>query len=112
MSEQPLETSVYDSMDKADADEAGNDPLDDEERLLALQQASATHTLKMAKAQGEVARANETSGEDDFDRAIGRVRDEESHMAGMRRDEEAHASRMESERQSRRQRARQSQSQE
>lgn len=106
MAEQPLETSVYDSMDKPDVDEAGNDPLDDEERMLAIQMQAATHTLKMAKAQKEMARANEVAQEDDFDRALSRVREEELHQSRLDREAEAHAERMESERQSRRDRAR------
>jgi hypothetical protein len=84
MREQPLETSVYDSVDKADADEAGNDPLSDEEKLLAIQQAAATHTLKMAKAQAEMDRADANSVEDDIDRGIRREREEELHQERLR----------------------------
>jgi hypothetical protein len=84
MAEQPLETSVYDSMDKPDMDEAGNDPLTDEEKLLSIQQAAATHTLKMAKAQNQLARATDTDEQDDEDRALKRVRDEEIHQERLR----------------------------
>ena len=84
MREQPLETSVYDSVDKADADEAGNDPLTDEEKLLSIQQAAATHTLKMAKAQGEMARVDQSHGEDLVDRGIRREREEELHQERLR----------------------------
>lgn len=106
MAEQPLETSVYDSMDKPDADEAGNDPLDDEERLLAIQMQAATHALKMAKAQKEMARADATYEEDEIDRALRRVREEELHQSRLDREWEQHVERMESERSARRQRAR------
>lgn len=106
MAEQPLETSVYDSVDKPDADEAGNDPLDDEERLLAIQMQAATHSLKMAKAEAEMARASKDSDEDEFDRALSRVREEELHQSRLDREAEAHAERMESERQARRDRSR------
>jgi hypothetical protein len=84
MSEPPLETSVYDSMDKADADEAGNDPWTDEERLLAIQQQAATHTLKMAKAENEMAQADESHGDAQYDRAIKRLREEEIHQERLR----------------------------
>lgn len=106
MAEQPLETSVYDSIDKPDADEAGNDPLDDEEKLLAIQMQAATHALKMAKAQKEMARADDSSQEDEIDRALRRVREEELHQSRLDREAEAHAERMESERQARRDRSR------
>lgn len=85
MREQPLETSVYDSVDKADADEAGNDPLTDEEKLLSIQQAAATHTLKMAKAEKEMARADDSHGEDSLDRGIRREREEEIHQERLRK---------------------------
>lgn len=80
MAEPPLETSVYDSMDKADADNAGNDPLSDEEKTLAIQQSAATHTLKMAKAQSEMARAETQHKQAGIDQALKRVHAEELHQ--------------------------------
>lgn len=80
MREQPLETSVYDSIDKPDADEAGNDPWTDEEKALSIQQAAATHTLKMAKAQGEMAKADASHEDGAIDSQLKRVRDEELHQ--------------------------------
>ncbi len=59
MQEPPLETSVYDSMDKADVDSAGNDPLEEEERLMAMAQAQATADLKQARAANEIANAQD-----------------------------------------------------
>lgn len=101
MAEQPLETSVYDSVDKADADEAGNDPLTDEEKLLSIQQAAATHTLKMAKAQAQMSQANESHDDDVIDREVGRLRDEEAHQQRLRHNEEMHAERVRQARQPR-----------
>jgi len=63
MSEPPLETSVYDSMDKPDADTAGNDPLTEVEQLMAMQQAQATHDLKQAKAVQSIEHAQESHDE-------------------------------------------------
>lgn len=59
MAEPPLETSVYDSMDKPDADEAGNDPLTELEQIMALQQQQAQNDLKQAKAAQSIAHAEE-----------------------------------------------------
>ena len=52
--EPPLETLVIDSVDKMDQDEAGNDPLTDIERELALQQSAMDAQLKSAKMTHEI----------------------------------------------------------
>ncbi len=66
MSEPPLETSVYDSIDKPDMDDAGNDPLTSTEQLMSMQQAEEEHGLKMAKAAHEVALARKRADQSDF----------------------------------------------
>jgi hypothetical protein len=53
MTELPLETNVYDSVDKADAEEAGNDPLTQMETMLTMTQAQDEHTVKLAEAQAK-----------------------------------------------------------
>ena len=53
----PLETSVYDSMDKPDADEAGNDPLTVAEQVQSMQHAEDKHQAHMAEAAHKVALA-------------------------------------------------------
>lgn len=57
MSEAPLETSVYDSMDKVDADDAGNDPLTTAEQLMTMQQSQSQSDLRSAKAVHQLASA-------------------------------------------------------
>lgn len=84
MAEQPLETSVYDSVDKADADEAGNDPLTDAEKVLALQQAGSLHTLRMAKAQNEVATATESADRTAHAEQLRMIHAEEMHQERLR----------------------------
>lgn len=49
LQEAPLETWVTDSMDKPDADEAGNDPYTAEERLLQMRQSELDAQLKQAQ---------------------------------------------------------------
>jgi len=57
VAEPPLETWVTDSIDKPDADDAGNDPLTQQEQMQTMQQSQTTHALKMAKAAHEVSLA-------------------------------------------------------
>ena len=80
MAEPPLETSVYDSVDKPDMDEAGNDPLTDQDRLLAMEQNEEKHQLQMAKAQHELARAEREHEAAEEDRGERRRREEETHQ--------------------------------
>lgn len=54
VTEPPLETAVYDSVDKPDMDSAGNDPLEDEERLMAMEMQSAEHAQKMSRAAADM----------------------------------------------------------
>lgn len=57
----PLETWVTDSMDKPDMDTAGNDPLDDMERLQAMQHTEEQHAATTAKATHDLALAQRHS---------------------------------------------------
>jgi len=50
MMEQPLETSVYDSMDKPDQDEAGNDPFSAFEQMNMVEANKSQNQLKDAQA--------------------------------------------------------------
>lgn len=84
MSEPPLETSVYDSVDKVDADSAGNDPMTDMEAQMALRQSEEVHQLRVAKAAHELAKAEAAADRDEEDREIARERDEEVHQERIR----------------------------
>lgn len=84
MAEPPLETSVYDSVDKPDADEAGNDPLTQAEQMMSMMQAEETHQLKTAKASHELAKADAEAARAEEDADIARSRDEEIHQERLR----------------------------
>lgn len=84
MAEQPLETSVYDSVDKPDADEAGNDPMSDMERILAMQQAQDQHALAMSKGLTELNRSQQKAEDEDVSNAAKFSRDEEVHQSRLR----------------------------
>lgn len=73
MAEQPLETEVYDSVDKIDQGAAGNNPLDDLEKAVTVQQSQDAHELAMAKAQADALKsvadaelANKRARQSDF----------------------------------------------
>lgn len=80
VSELPLETEVYDSIDKPDEDEAGNDPFTEEEHAQTIQQAEDDHLTAQAKAAADMARARADE-----------ERKEESHQQELRIKEEQHA---------------------
>ena len=84
MAEPPLETSVYDSVDKPDADGAGNDPFTEHEQLLTMMQAEEQHQLKTAKAAHELSRAEAEAARAEEDADISRERDEEVHQERLR----------------------------
>lgn len=65
MAEPPLETSVYDSMDKPDADVAGNDPLTQQDLGLQMERDEEKHMLQTAKAMRELAEADKASARAD-----------------------------------------------
>ena len=54
MAEEPLETNVYDSVDKVDAESAGNDPFTPFEQMHTMVQAQDEHALKVAEAEAKV----------------------------------------------------------
>jgi hypothetical protein len=66
MAEQPLETEVYDSVDKMDQGSAGNNPLDPIEQAVALQQAEDMHQVKMAEATAKAGLAIKRVEQSDF----------------------------------------------
>lgn len=84
MAEPPLETSVYDSVDKVDADGAGNDPMSDLESQMALRQSEEVHQLRVAKAANELAKAEAADDRSEEDAEIARERDEEIHQERIR----------------------------
>lgn len=84
MAEPPLETSVYDSMDKPDADEAGNDPFTETEQLLSMQQAQATHDLKQAKSVHQLAQAQASAESQQMTAAQKARHAEELHQERLR----------------------------
>ena len=84
MAEPPLETSVYDSVDKVDADGAGNDPMSDIESQMALRQSEEVHQLRVAKASHELAQAEAEADRSEEDSHIARERDEEVHQERVR----------------------------
>ena len=83
MAEPPLETSVYDSVDKPDADAAGNDPLTEQEMLLSMERDEDQHQLKVSKSLAELSRAEAEA-----------ARAENEHGDKSRRDEEVHQERI------------------
>lgn len=59
MTEQALVTNVYDSLDKPDAESAGNDPLDPMEQFLTMQQSQDAHNVAQAEAVAKVMLAHQ-----------------------------------------------------
>jgi len=99
VAEAPLETAVYDSVDKADVDDAGNDPLTQEEHDQAMQQAEDAHLTAQAQAaaqMGTVA-ANEGRAEEKHAQALRHA--EEAHQAKMQQAQEQHQERIRQSRQ-------------
>jgi hypothetical protein len=66
MAEAPLETNVYDSVDLPDQSAAGNNPLDDQERLLNMEQSQVEHMAKTAKMNADSALAEKRVQQSDF----------------------------------------------
>jgi hypothetical protein len=97
MAEPPLETSVYDSVDKPDADAAGNDPLTQMELLHSMEQAEDEHQLKVARGVADLQLAEKRAAQADDD-SDGRRKDE-MHEQKMRHAEEAHRERIRQSRQ-------------
>lgn len=88
VAEEPLETAVYDSIDKPDADSAGNDPFTPLEQLLTMQRAEEEHVRKTAKAAHELALSEESAQRANNDGAASDARTEELHEQKLRHNEQ------------------------
>lgn len=69
MSEQALVTNVYDSLDKADAEGAGNDPFTPMEQMQSMQQSQDEHAVKQAEAVAKVMLAHQRLSKGQQDQA-------------------------------------------
>jgi len=96
MSEEALATNVYDSIDKVDAESAGNDPFTPQEQALTMLQAQDDHRLKQAEAAAkvELARTRVVKAAAEVEQA------QDSHVRSERRAEQDHARKDEQERES------------
>lgn len=90
MMEQPLSTSVYDSMDKPDQDEAGNDPLSQFEQMTMIQAQQSANQLKDAKAVHQIASAQHSAEQSARGNEQAQRHAEEAHQQKLRHAEEAH----------------------
>ena len=97
MHEAPLETSVYDSMDKPDMDEAGNDPMSQMDQVMAAQQmqidaAKGAHEVALAQYRTDnTARSNATAEAAAHQKM---THAEEAHQAALQRADQLHAQQM------------------
>lgn len=94
MAEPPLETSVYDSVDKPDAEEAGNDPWTQAEQMLTMQQNAVKAELGQAKALNQLADAQDSAERSAQDSDAAFERSEEAHAMKLRHAEEMHQERL------------------
>lgn len=62
VAELPMDTEVYNSLDKPDVGEAANDPLTEEEHALAMQHAEDEHLTAQAKAAADMGKTAHTVG--------------------------------------------------
>lgn len=81
MAEPPLETSVYDSVDKPDADNAGNDDLQAAEMLRAMEMAQKKDSVALSKSLLDLDRATQQADMDMVNQLVQGARDEEVHQA-------------------------------
>jgi hypothetical protein len=79
----PLETWVTDSIDKPDMDSAANDPLTEQEQLMAMRREEEKHALAMAKSSHEVALAAKHASAPDHS-GNDEARKEEIHQERLR----------------------------
>jgi hypothetical protein len=90
MAEEALATNIYDSVDKVDAESAGNDPFTPMEQALTMQQSQDEHNLKQAEAQAKVMLAHQRVA-----KAASEVDQmDDNHQESKRRDEETHRARL------------------
>lgn len=59
MAEQPMETWVTDSIDKPDQDEAGNDPLTEQEQMMNMAMAADKHAMSQAETMHKMTLAEQ-----------------------------------------------------
>ena len=88
MAEPPLETSVYDSIDQPDADDAGNDALSAAETLQSMEHAENKNTVALSQDLQNLAASRQQADMDVADRLMQASRAEEVHqqrLANMRR---------------------------
>jgi hypothetical protein len=90
MMEEPLETSVYDSVDKADADDAGNDPLTQLDQMLTIQAAQSSSQLKDAKTAQALAHAQGQAEQSAQQKAAEADRQAQLHEQAMTHAEQLH----------------------
>jgi hypothetical protein len=91
----PLETWVTDSIDKADADDAGNDPFTDAEKMQTLVHNQEQHAKTMSKAAHEVSLAeSKTHGAQQDASGHADARAEAEHQQRMRHAEEMHQAKL------------------
>jgi hypothetical protein len=104
VAELPMDTEVYNSLDKPDVGEAGNDPLTEEEHSQAMQHAEDDHLVAQAKAAASMGKmaADEGRAEERHQQAVrhaeesqqvARTREIDAHEAKQRQGEEAHKTR-------------------
>ena len=99
VAEAPLETAVYDSVDKADVDDAGNDPLTQEEHDQAMQQAEDAHLTAQAQAAAQMGKVAADEGRAEERHAQALRHAEEAHRAKLAQGEEQHQERIRQSRQ-------------
>jgi hypothetical protein len=101
MAEPPLETSVYDSVDKPNTDAEGNKPLDSLQQAHAMQQQEEQHGLTAAKATAEAALAEKRVSQADAAHSDQQAHTADAHtmsqaerLQKMRHAEELHQARL------------------
>lgn len=90
VAELPLDTEVYDSIDKPNQDESANSPMSQADQMLQMQQAQDEHALKQAQAAQAMGLAenaaslSEQKSQQQLDHA------EQKHQAAMAQQHQAH----------------------
>jgi hypothetical protein len=91
MAEQPLETWVSDSIDKPDADEAGNDPLTQAEKLQSMALAQDQADLNAMKTAHQAALAHQKGQQADLAAQQQRDHADQAHQQRLRHAEQKQA---------------------
>jgi hypothetical protein len=94
MAEQPLETWVTDSMDKPDADEAGNDPFTQAEQMQQMQLNQQKADLAAMETAHKAALAHSASEHSDAAASQSQRHAEEAHAQRMAHNAEQHRARL------------------